>query len=130
GRASPTSGSAPCSPPSMTLRAGCAGGLRPSLTAAPRGAGGIAVGTKKRPAVKQRNRCELDFDAAIRERMITSFAMRDRDPLPETDRPLCGHSLKPPEGRQMRTFKRDRIIDPSRAIRAWRKAPFKRYRLG
>lgn len=55
-RASPTtSGSAPCSPPSMTLRAGCAGGLRPSLTAAPRGAGGIPVGTKKRPAVKQRN---------------------------------------------------------------------------
>jgi hypothetical protein len=42
------------------------------LTAAPRGAGGIPVGTKKRPAVKQRNECELDFDAAIRERMITS----------------------------------------------------------
>jgi hypothetical protein len=35
--------------------AGCAGGLRPSLTAAPRGAGGIPVGTKKRPPVKQRN---------------------------------------------------------------------------
>jgi hypothetical protein len=47
------------------------------LTAAPRGAGGIPVGTKKRPAVKQRNECELDFDAAIRERMITSFAMHD-----------------------------------------------------
>ena len=45
----PTSRSAPCSPPSMTLRAGCAGGLRPSLTAVPRGAGGISVGTKKRP---------------------------------------------------------------------------------
>ncbi len=28
---------------------------RPSLTAVPRGAGEISVGTKKRPAVKQRN---------------------------------------------------------------------------
>jgi hypothetical protein len=45
----PTSRSAPRSPASMTLRAGCAGGLRPSLTAVPRGAGGISVGTKKRP---------------------------------------------------------------------------------
>jgi hypothetical protein len=45
--------------------------------------GTVPVGTKKRPAVKQRNECELDFDAAIRERMITSIAMRERDPLPE-----------------------------------------------
>jgi hypothetical protein len=51
----PTSRSAPCSPASMTLRAGYAGGLRPSLTAVPRGAGVISVGAKKRPAVKQRN---------------------------------------------------------------------------
>jgi hypothetical protein len=55
GRARPTSGSAPCSPPSMTLHAGCAGGLRPSLTAVPRGAGRVSVGTKKQLAVKQRN---------------------------------------------------------------------------
>jgi hypothetical protein len=55
-RASPTYlRSAPCSPPSMTLRAGSAGGLWPSLTAAPRGAGGIQVGTKKRPDVELRN---------------------------------------------------------------------------
>jgi len=75
-RAIPTYlGSAPCSPPSMTLCAGYAGDLRSSLTSAPRGAGGIPVGAKKRSAVKQRNQCELDFDAAIRERMITSFIM-------------------------------------------------------
>jgi len=73
----PTSRSAPRSPPSMTLRAGCAGGLRPSLTAVPRGAGGISVGTKKRPAVKKRKLMRLDFDPAIRERMITSFIMRE-----------------------------------------------------
>jgi hypothetical protein len=59
GRARRTSGSAPRSPPSMTLRAGCAGGLRPSLTAAPRGAAGIPVGTKKRPAVKKETDASL-----------------------------------------------------------------------
>jgi hypothetical protein len=71
----PTSRSAPCSPASMMLRAGCAGGLRPSLTAVPRGAGGISVGTKKRTAVKKRKLMRLDFDPAIRERMITSFGL-------------------------------------------------------
>ena len=85
----PTSRSAPCSPASMTLRAGRAGGLRPPLTAVPRGAGGISVGTKKRTAVKKRKLMRLDFDPAIRERMITSFAMHDCNPLPETDRPPC-----------------------------------------
>ena len=51
----PTSRSGPRSPASMTLRAGCAGGPRPSLTAVPRGAGGISFGTKKRTAVKKEN---------------------------------------------------------------------------
>jgi hypothetical protein len=47
------------------------------LTAVPRGAGGISVGTKKRTAVKKRKLMRLDFDPAIRERMITPFAMCD-----------------------------------------------------
>ena len=82
----PTSRSAPRSPPSMTLRAGCAGGLRPSLTAVPRGAGGISVGTKKRPAVKKRKLMRLDFDPAIRERMITPCIIRE---IPELVAAKC-----------------------------------------
>ena len=40
---------APCSPPSRTLRAGCAGRLRQSLTAVPRGAATISGRDEETP---------------------------------------------------------------------------------
>src|SRR3974390_3448210 len=56
----PTWGSmAPCSPPSRPLRAGGAGGLRPVLTAAVRGAGcSIAGRDGETVSVEQRNRAQ------------------------------------------------------------------------
>ena len=45
---------APCSPPSRTLRAGCAGRLRQSLTAVPRGAATISGRDEETPLSRTR----------------------------------------------------------------------------
>src|ERR1700712_3111858 len=70
-RARPAAGSAPCSPPSRTLRA--RGGLRPSLTAAARGACRTSGRGKETAPSRTKKQGTLDTPAGIREHVITAI---------------------------------------------------------
>ncbi len=65
----------PCSPPSRTLRAGCAGGLRPSLTAAPRGAG-IRSGRDEETPLSRTRKLHFASTTAILQTLTETTAFR------------------------------------------------------